>query len=339
LLEAQIPYSDAALNAYLTFPGPHSVVASTARDLAGRAYKRARAFTPDGLPCLGLGITAALATDRQRRGADRAHIALRSADQYCCCELVLDKTKDRLEQERVLSRFALEFLGRHCGADSEFCLPAWTTATEHVIDLQDPLDLLLRGVIEVVEVDEEGIVRVDVERGERLLYSGSFNPLHEGHEKLAAAAARLSGRKVALEISIENVDKPPLQRTELMRRLAQARGRFAVCLTREPTFYGKARHFADVHFVIGYDTVVRLVDGRYYEGGEMEMERALGELLARGCRFWVAGRQVEGHYRTLEDAAVPSALLGLFCAIPEAQFRVDLSSTEIRSRRDAEKPS
>jgi hypothetical protein len=145
----------------------------------------------------------------------------------------------------------------------------------------------------------------------------------------------LSGRKVALEISIENVDKPPLKRGEILRRLAQARGRFAICLTREPTFYGKARHFATVHFVIGYDTVVRLVDAKYYEGGTTGMERALGELLARGCRFWVAGRQLEGHYRTLEDAAVPPALLGLFCAIPEAQFRVDLSATEIRAHGGA----
>ena len=36
-----------------------------------------------------------------------------------------------------------------------------------------------------------------------VIVSGSFNPLHDGHLGLAVAAARLTGRDVVFELSIE----------------------------------------------------------------------------------------------------------------------------------------
>ena len=61
------------------------------------------------------------------------------------------------------------------------------------------------------------------------------------------------------------------------------------------------------------------------------MERALEELLNRACRFWVAGRQIGGVYRTLNDVVIPAALSDLFTAIDEEHFRLDISSTEVRA--------
>ena len=48
--------------------------------------------------------------------------------------------------------------------------------------------------------------------------AGSFDPLHDGHEGLAATAARLLGQPVTFELSITNVDKPPLGVAEVRRR-------------------------------------------------------------------------------------------------------------------------
>jgi hypothetical protein len=333
LLEAQIPYANSALDEYLGFLGPHRAEMQTARDMANIAYARARVLSiNEQAPCLGVGLTAALATGRIRRGADRGHIALRSAAAYRFFELSLEKgMADRLQQEEVLSRFALNEIARQCEVSAKLQLPEWASVDSVEWGLDDPLDLLLRGIVELVEVDKDGRVAVDINRRNRLLFPGSFNPLHEGHCQLAAAAARLSEREVALEISVHNVDKPPLEQRELEQRLELARGRFAVCLTREPTFYGKARHFCSPHFVIGYDTVVRLLDEKYYEEGAMGMERALEELLNRACRFWVAGRQIGGAYRTLNDVVIPAALSELFTAINEEHFRLDISSTEVRA--------
>lgn len=333
LLEAQIPYGNKVLEEYVQAPGPHRVARATARDMAAVAYGRARRCGERSVPHLGIGLTAALATQRARRGDDRAHLALRTAECYRFCELFLRKgAAGRAEQEQVLSRWALGHIAGAFDVRFDAQLPEWADIGAEQIDLGDPLELLLSGALDVVEIGIDGAVHVDVERTGRLLYPGSFNPLHEGHCQLAQVAGQLSGRAAALELSVYNVDKAPLDRADIDKRLAPLRGRFRAILTREPTFYGKASHFSAPHFAIGCDTAMRLVDGKYYDGGRAAMERALAELLDRGVCFWVAGRRMQSRYQTLDDVAVPAALGALFAPIAESAFRMDISSTEIRVR-------
>ncbi|MEC8647078.1 MAG: hypothetical protein VXY00_08890, partial [Candidatus Latescibacterota bacterium] len=242
---------------------------------------------------------------------------------------------DRTEQEQVLSRWALSHIAKAFDVHFDVVMPSWAKEQNEEISLNDPLDLLFSDAIDLVEIADTGAVSVDVERSGRLLYPGSFNPLHEGHCKLAAAASALSGRPVTLEISVQNVDKPPLERSELKERIEAMYGHYTVCLTREPTFFGKAAHFDAPHFAIGCDTAVRLVDEKYYERGVEGMKQSLEALRDRGVHFWVAGRSIEGTYRTLDDVAIPASVRSLFSSIPESAFRMDLSSTEIRARRRA----
>ena len=61
------------------------------------------------------------------------------------------------------------------------------------------------------------------------------------------------------------------------------------------------------------------------------MTAALEEMRAAGVRFVVAGRAHEGGFRTLEDADLPPAFASMFQGIPEALFRADVSSTELRA--------
>ena len=81
--------------------------------------------------------------------------------------------------------------------------------------------------------------------------------------------------------------------------------------------------------VIGYDTAERLIDPRYY-GSEAARDAAFARIRARGCSFLVAGRAIDGVARTLRDLHPPGALRDLFVELPEALFRVDVSSTELR---------
>ncbi|MDA1004810.1 MAG: hypothetical protein O3B31_15910 [Chloroflexi bacterium] len=164
-----------------------------------------------------------------------------------------------------------------------------------------------------------------------VLYPGSFNPLHDGHRALAAAAGEIAAEPVTCELAVVNVDKPPLALDDVQRRIAPfRRERLALVLTTAPTFIEKARLFPGVTFAIGWDTAVRLVHARYYGGSEHAMLAALAEMRALGCHFIVGGRVVDGRFRRLDEAEIPADLADLFTEIPESRFRVDLSSTELR---------
>ena len=198
----------------------------------------------------------------------------------------------------------------------------------------DPLQRLIAAAggvddVRLVVVEPDGRMAADV-AVEGAVLPGSFNPLHAGHRRLAAVVADIAGTEVAFELSIVNVDKPPLEEVEVLRRLRQFQGRWRMVLTRAPRFIEKARLLPGVTFAIGWDTAVRLVDPRYYEDDERSMLAALHEMRAAGCRMLVAGREQEGVFRTLADVAVPEQFADLFEAIPESRFRVDLSSSALR---------
>ena len=161
------------------------------------------------------------------------------------------------------------------------------------------------------------------------ILSGSFNPLHDGHVALAAAAAEQCGLPPVFELPIVNADKGTLTEEEVERRLRQFSGRHTVVVTRLPLFTQKAEVFGGSVFAVGVDTARRLVDPRYY-GGPDAMREALERIGAAGCRFLVAGRLDGGRFQTLADVPLPPGLSHLFESIPAARFRVDVSSTDLR---------
>jgi hypothetical protein len=162
------------------------------------------------------------------------------------------------------------------------------------------------------------------------LLSGSFNPLHRGHVELARAAGRHLGAEVHFELSVANADKPELPREEVERRVAQFAGVGPVWVTRAPTFIQKAELFPGAAFVLGWDTAVRVIDPKYY-GSERGRDAALRATLERGCRLVVGGRvDASGAFRTWDGGGLGEEFAGLFVALGEVDFRVDVSSTQLR---------
>ena len=169
----------------------------------------------------------------------------------------------------------------------------------------------------------------------RCLLPGSFNPVHEGHRRMLRVAAAMLGTDPAYELAIPNPDKPPLSPEDAAARLARFGGDEAVWLTRAPTFPEKARIFPGATFAVGVDTIVRIAEPRYY-GGPEGLERAIA--LLGTCRFLVFGRRAEAGFETLESVVLPEPLRALCDGISKADFRADVSSTELRRARDEGDP-
>ncbi len=75
LIEAQVPYDALALAAFLGFVPEQASNADTAIAMARSIRARAAKFVPAGTDPVGVGATAALVSDRPRRGEHRFHIA------------------------------------------------------------------------------------------------------------------------------------------------------------------------------------------------------------------------------------------------------------------------
>jgi hypothetical protein len=340
LIEAQIPYDALALAAFLGFAPAQASSADTAIALARTARARAARLTSAGTDLVGLGATAALVSDRPRKGEHRFHIAFADSAGIAHCTGVMAKgRRDRGAEEDLVSRAIVLWLARACGIAApspRSLIDADEHYAETVVASVDPIDRLVAGEVDRVTVQPDGQMMLSAPQP-FVLFPGSFNPLHEGHVLLARVAEELKQQPLAFEISVTNVDKPPLPGETVRHRLAQFAWKSPVELTRAPTFVEKARLFPGTTFVVGVDTADRLFGPKYYGDDEGRMHDALDEIANSGGSFLVAVRiDAAGRVRTLNDIPVPRRYADLFTEIPEHRFRFDTSSSEIRARGRAD---
>ena len=339
LIEAQVPYDALALATFLGFAPAQACSADTAIAMARSARTRAARLVPADADLVGLGATAALVSDRPRKGEHRFHIAVADSARIAHCAGVMAKgRRDRAAEEDLVSRAIVLWLARACGLAAPSPL-SLLEADEHfaetMVATEDAIDRLLAGAFDRVTAQPDGQMLLSAPRPLMLL-PGSFNPVHAGHMLLARVAEELRQQPMAFELSVTNVDKPPLAGETVRRRLGQFAWKSPVELTRAPTFVEKSRLFPSTTFVIGADTAERVVAPKYYGNDELRMHAALEKIAGSGSSFLVAVRSdAAGRVRALNDIPVPRRYADLFSEIPEHRFRFDASSSEIRARGPA----
>ena len=181
-------------------------------------------------------------------------------------------------------------------------------------------------------------IGTDRDRPPRVIFPGSFNPLHVGHREIARIAANLIGSPVYYEIAIDNVDKPSLTARQLLERLDQFDETETVAITGATKFDQKAALFPGTIFAVGIDTLIRIGSTAYYgasgkgDSGDLERRRdqAIGKIEEQGCGLLIFGRKMGEKFNTLSDLSIPPSLEKICQAVPETLFREDISSSDLR---------
>lgn len=137
-------------------------------------------------------------------------------------------------------------------------------------------------------------------------YPGSFAPLHYAHLSIANYVEQKYKNDVIFEICKTPYDKPNLTEEDINNRLEQfsALAR-KVVVTEDKTFLNKAMNCLYrvrctgysltastyyIYFIVGYDTISRIDDKKYYFNCEKEKERCLNIISSCKVKFLVFPR-------------------------------------------------
>jgi nicotinic acid mononucleotide adenylyltransferase len=205
---------------------------------------------------------------------------------------------------------------------------------------------------------------------------------HTTLAQAATNAWKGQNHAVCLELSLTNPDKPSMEPTDASQRAHhffdlkdKLPDQWGVLLTSAPLFAQKVAtlkpymaqgmfqkgiipsigffsdkrpppvvhdHTPQMGFVIGTDTMVRILNPKYYGDSEENMLEAVREMGRSGVHFVVGGRleQRQGGDSTKfvsgedEVKLLPKDVQQMFTLVMEDDFRVDISSTELRKRRE-----
>ena len=319
-----------------------------AQSLGLAAWKRASALSKTAQP-IGVGMTGSIITvdddghPRILRGGHRSDLVIyTSSTEFKSFHLDMQPgLRDRDGEETLCGNFLV--MGIYDAL----------MGTHEIAHLY--MEQLLAGDSCVANIlfTPSGVEANPIVDPKTIIFPGSYNPLHPGHIGIEMALKDLNPTsQVLYEISVKNISKPTLTSTEIFRRVEQfaALGK-SVVVTGVALFLEKAKVFPKCSFAMGFDTFDRLFTPRtsgWDSTGEFNefLVQTFHPLIANGTKFFVFGRQYKdaaGVERFMSADTIYEriphhddngiSLQSGFVSIPEAVFRADVSSTELRNKK------
>lgn len=324
LLDAVVPYSTDAMDRFLGRKPEKYCSEKTARLMAMVAYQRALGLSKAnefaGQEIIGIGATCKLKAENEREGRKHEiHVAIQADCKTGVSSLELTADRTREEEEKIAALLIFNVLARHCGVyeiDLSDVIETGEGKNEEVIEKYEFVSRPVGDLLKQRKISQDNnyetlsMARINLKEPEafeepgepgepekiRLVFPGSFDPCHRNHVLMARLASEKLGEPVHFEISLTNVDKPPIDFISLNQRLDSLRihknENFmgGICLTNAPLFLQKADLFPDSTFIIGADTFNRLFDAKYY-GGTVNIPAILKHFKEKNIRFLVFHRK------------------------------------------------
>ncbi|MFQ5843086.1 MAG: nicotinate-nicotinamide nucleotide adenylyltransferase, partial [Thermodesulfobacteriota bacterium] len=174
------------------------------------------------------------------------------------------------------------------------------------------------------------------------IFPSSFNPITEGHMAILREAPKIRAfQEIMLVLDTQAMDKEILgatlvDRLLMLQLLFEDHPRFSIGVSNRGLFLPKAEVLKEMYpkdtnrtFLMGYDTLARVFDPRYYEDRDGALDR-----LFESCTFMVANRGDCGReaIQRLMASGATRRFMGkvLFCQIP--YHLAQISSNRVRQR-------
>jgi len=314
VLEAIVPYSSKALDELIGKKPEKYASPVTVRAMAMAAYRRALSLAgnDDTISAKGLmGVAASCKLsvgDDEREGREhKIFVAIQSFDKTLVRTLILRKERSREEEEYIATCMVVDSIAKECSWIGNMLLEELlhgdevveereATASKEVAKMLALPDNIMNSLDLVSDVVQFDLGSETVTEKPEVIFSGSFDPCHKNHIQMAEQAFNKLGKKVHFEVSLTNVDKPPIDLISLQERLDSLRKYKhevffgGVLLTVAPLFVQKVNLFENATFIIGADTANRLFKTRYYRNEE-DMRDMLEHFRNRNTHFLVFQRK------------------------------------------------
>ena len=304
-----------------------------------------------GVECIGIGVSAAVQTNRTLRGGTRVHVVAQTERGLYHAQINLNQgTLGRVGDGDLCDILALN-MALFAAGINQVIFGGDLQITSDQIEINDGKYILVPKLLEYAAdsfMRNNGRIIINIHGEQELvhernisfdpnidiIYPGSFKILTPGHLSLARRIKEMAEKQVFFEIAMGNADKGSIDFKEALRRAEQLRGLFPVILCWDSDlFVQKARMFNNCSFVTGYDTAARILNLAYYNNDLDNAYAALDQFVNNGVRFYVVGRWDDMNKRFMQvaDLRPPLRYAHLFI---DAPGRYDVSSSSVAKARD-----